>query len=163
MEPTHQQLDQLDLEGVREAITRQLDPRRVEVSLSGDLAMPQLEDLALRYLGTVPVPRGEDRRSLPEPDIHSLDTHVLGKARQLGVFLADTDERAMGYIAGSAPNDWGVYADGRTLGEKLLEKRSGQFNGASAHRAHPMFGHVALQVLTEVSFIVFSHKHINSC
>ena len=32
------------------------------------------------------------------------------------MFIKDTDERACAYIAGAAPNRWGLTADGRDLG-----------------------------------------------
>ena len=55
--PNHKQIDSLTLDGVKTAIRSQLRPQNIEVSISGDVTIPELESLVLRYLGTVPAPR----------------------------------------------------------------------------------------------------------
>ncbi len=145
LEPTHQQLDRLDLPTVRRAVVQQLRPANVEVSMAGDLTTSQMEALALDYLGTVP-PAATMEAS--KDDIPSLKAKTLGSASHLSVFLQDSDERAVGYLAGAAPNNWGIFHDGRTVADLLREKYGGT---DKAHRAHPLFGHVALLVLQELA------------
>jgi hypothetical protein len=113
----------------------------IQVSISADAPIEYLEVLALNYLGTVP-PRATPRTVVPD----SLQLQPLGRQRQLGVFLADSDERAMGYLAGIAPNKWGIFANGTTVSD-MLRMRSGK---ADERRNHPLFGHIACLVLQEV-------------
>merc|ERR1719230_2149104 len=54
----------------------------------------------------------------------------------------------MGYLAGPCPNRWGVFADGSTISQRLLELNGGQ---QEDRRKHPMFGLVLLSVLQEVA------------
>lgn len=65
-----------------------------------------------------------------------------------GVYLPDSDERAMGYLAGMSPNKWGVFGNGSTVAELLKARAAG--GKQEPHRAHPLFGHVVLKVLQEV-------------
>ena len=141
MTPNHAQIDALDMDTVRESIVSQLDPATIEVSMAGDVPMDFLEALALNYLGTVP----RKTKSLADSGVQSMKVNTLGKGKQLGVYLPDSDERAMGYLAGPAPNKWGVMADGSLVTDALGT------TGKDARRAHPLFGHVALLVMQEVA------------
>ena len=62
------------------------------------------------------------------------------------MYLPDTDERAMGYLAGPSPNNWGILSDGTHI-SSLLDAGSGK---KEDRRSHPLFGHVALLVMQEV-------------
>jgi predicted Zn-dependent peptidase len=142
--PNHAALDALNLEICKNSIVRQLNPNNVEVSIAGDAPMSFLENMALTYLATVP-PRPEE-----EPPVlqDSLNIRTLGKDKQLDVHLSDSDERAMGYLAGPCPNRWGVFADGTTVSEKLSEMNGGK---QEERRNNPLFGLVLLSVLQEVA------------
>lgn len=151
--PNHKQIDALDLSTVKNAIVEQLDPGAIEVSIAGDAPIEVLDTLALYYMGTVPprvagqnVAAGEAPVAMPP--IQSVQIKTLGKTQQLGVYLPDSDERAMGYLAGPAPNRWGVYANGDTVTDMLKKKASGK---RDERRENPLFGHVALLILQEVS------------
>ncbi len=153
LDPNHHQLDALTLPVAQASVSAQLTPSNVEVSLSGDLALDDMESLALAYLGTVP-PRQVSPTAIAESgrlDLPpSLEVNVLGATQQLGVYLEDSEERAMGYLAGPSPNSWGVFSDGQTVGDRLrVDKRSGK-GDVNSHRNHPSFGQVALLVLEEV-------------
>jgi hypothetical protein len=65
------------------------------------------------------------------------------------VYLPDTDERAMGYLAGPSPNNWGILHDGRHISD-LLTKATGS---DEERRSHPLFGHVVLLVMQEVTIL----------
>jgi hypothetical protein len=141
--PNHKQIDALSLDKIKSAIVSQLGPDAVEVSIAGDAPMDFLETLAFNYLGTVP-PRPVLRPAPKEQE--SLEVKTLGKGKVLGVYLPDSDERAMGYLAGPCPNKWGINADGSTVADML------RASGAKKdeRRSHPLFGHVLLLVMQEV-------------
>ena len=54
----------------------------------------------------------------------------------------------MGYLAGAAPNKWGVFSNGTTVSESLISLNKG--GKQDAHRSHALFGYIVLQVLQEV-------------
>jgi hypothetical protein len=121
--------------------------------MSGDAPISEFERLALDYLGTVPSIPAPNK---PIPPIEPFKIKTLGRKQQLGVYLADSDERAMGYLAGSAPNKWGVFSNGSTVSE-LLKLRGGK---QDAHRSHPLFGYIALQLLQEVHILFSSWQKL---
>ena len=149
--PSHGQLDAIGLDEVRSLIHGLLRPENVEISISGDLPLPALEALALRYLGTVPP---SPNPSNPNPSLRliqeSLRVRALGREQQLRVHLTDSDERAMGYVAGPAPNRFGLLADGRSLSE-LLAQAPGLGPHDQERRRHPLFGYAVLQLIQEVT------------
>ena len=144
--PNHGIIDSLDLDTSRKAIISQLDPQNVEVSIAGDAPMSYLENLALTYLGTVP--SRENVNSVSCNLKGSLEVQTLGRKKQLDVYLPDSDERAMGYLAGPCPNRWGIFADGSTITDALSKLNGGKIDD---RRKHPMFGLVLLSVLQEVA------------
>ncbi|RYY68537.1 hypothetical protein EON63_24705 [archaeon] len=72
--------------------------------------------------------------------------HTMGASRQLGVYLPDSDERAVGYLSGPAPNKYGIFHDGQTLGDKIYQLT----NMKDTRYSQPLFGYALLQVLGEV-------------
>lgn len=124
--PDHNQIDALTLFEVQDAIVSQLSPDSVEVSVSGDVAMQDLEALALAYLGTIP-PSQKPRSIEPQ----QLVVKPLGSKQQLGIYLPDVEERAMGYVAGPCPNIWGFFADGSSVSEAISK-----LSGKKEVRAH---------------------------
>lgn len=185
--PNQLQLDALSLDTVRDAITAQLNPANIEVSLCGDLSPARMQELVLTYLGTVPNKNhAEDSKDqhhnldkekqtaemkLIEPDARPLSSpltsalptalvvHTLGTTSQLGIYLTDSEERAMGYLAGPAPNKWGRFGDDRTLFEKFVGKAAeksaqgtdGLWSMVNAEKwKDPVFAHTALLILQEV-------------
>jgi predicted Zn-dependent peptidase len=140
--PTHEQIDAMTLDTAVNAIKSQLGPEAIEVSMSADAPINYLEALSLNYLGTVPV--RDSKRSLVED---KMEVATMGREKQLAVLLSDSDERAMGYLAGSCPNKWGVLSNGSTVSE-MLNTLSGK---KEDRRAHPMFSHAVLSVLQEVA------------
>jgi hypothetical protein len=152
------------LDTCQSALLSQLDPRNVECAIRGDLSLPEMEQLALKYLGTVPV-RTESKltgttaalsavsglrtpHQLRLAEHAALNVRTLGRGQQLNIYLQDSEERAMGYLAGPAPNKYGVYADGTTVADRVVgigaRKDAGKWKD-------PLFCHLALQVVQEVS------------
>lgn len=162
--PNHEELLALDLEYCRDAVLSQLDPRNVECAIAGDLSLPEMERLALTYLGTVPPRSGAKLAGIPAAlsaitglateHQQRLSTHCAlpvqtrGASQPLSVFFQDSEERATGYLAGPAPNKFGVFADGETIADRYMQASGKQDPGKWRD---PLFCHVALQILQEVS------------
>eukprot|EP00607_Mallomonas_marina_P007369 CAMPEP_0182419444 /NCGR_PEP_ID=MMETSP1167-20130531/3899_1 /TAXON_ID=2988 /ORGANISM="Mallomonas Sp, Strain CCMP3275" /LENGTH=1078 /DNA_ID=CAMNT_0024594381 /DNA_START=315 /DNA_END=3551 /DNA_ORIENTATION=+ len=162
----HKQLDALSLEDVRDAVSEQLAPSRVEISICGDMSSSVLEKLCLAYLGTVPS-REEKKTSLSSLSTPGLGAQLLARRQSssektekkedspvgapintIGVFLPDSDERSMGYLAGPAPNKYGLWADGTSIQDAMLV---GCGKKDRERRSHVLFPMVALMVLQEVA------------
>eukprot|EP01039_Chlorochromonas_danica_P002675 gene2675-2920_t len=152
--PNHHQVDGLSLDICKQAVRDQLRPDNVEVTISGDLTIAEQEQLVLKYLGTVPHPTHPTTHPMSPPIVshavekQSLSVHTLGGRQQLGVYLPDSDERAMGYLAGPAPNKYGVLSDGRNLADELVQASGGKKEG---RWEHPLFASAAMQIVQEVA------------
>ena len=48
-----EEIEALTLEGMREAVMAQLHPANIEINLVGDIDLAEVDDVILRYLGTV--------------------------------------------------------------------------------------------------------------
>jgi len=97
-------IDVLTLEQVKGAVMSQLTTDSVEVSLAGDMQVDELQHLVLKYLGSIP-----PSKRLVEAPVEDLPVGAVTPStqRHLDVFLPDSDERAVAYVAGLAPNRWG--------------------------------------------------------
>lgn len=93
--PNHKQIDKLDLDTVEKAMTDQLSPNNIEISIAGDLSISELESLSFSYLGTVPPRKDNFSRDLNLMNSESINVKTLGRSQQLGIYLPDSDERAM--------------------------------------------------------------------
>lgn len=153
--PNHHQVDGLSLDICKQAVRDQLRPDNVEVTISGDLTIAEQEQLVLKYLGTVPHPTHPTTHPMSPPIVshavekQSLSVHTLGGRQQLGVYLPDSDERAMGYLAGPAANKYGILSDGRNLADELVQASGGKKEG---RWEHPLFASAAMQILQEVQY-----------
>ena len=83
---------------MREALEAQLHAGNIEVNIVGDFKAEELDDLLVKYLGTIrpvsnPPSKAEDSIGIrfPEKDIRQQVWH-----------LKDSDERAAAYVAGIA-------------------------------------------------------------
>lgn len=181
--PNQLQLDALSLDTVRAAITAQLNPASIEVSLCGDLSTVRMQELVLTYLGTVPskstattaedTAQSQNKATGSKAEVVStlstmstaLPVRTLGTTSQLGIYFSDSEERAMGYLAGPAPNQWGRLSDGSTLYDKVIrmrERKNEKYTAESGQEGlwspvsvakwkDPVFAHAALLILQEVS------------
>lgn len=159
-----------------------LHPDSMEMTVSGDLSMDDLEALTLAYLGTVPrgirtftgtnssltngITISQEAVLPPSPSTNAsfdlsqpVTLRLLGKSRQLGIFLPDSEERAIGYLAGPSPNSWGITTTGDSLAAALAKLQSSTPSTTSveadqARRSHPLFGFLALAIVQEVSAAV---------
>mmetsp|Transcript_38532 Transcript_38532/g.52214 ORF Transcript_38532/g.52214 Transcript_38532/m.52214 type:complete len:942 (-) Transcript_38532:340-3165(-) len=92
-------LQQLSLEDAREALVPFLSPDAVEISISGDFSSESLEELAARYLGSLPqkeAPEDESATFTIEPG-QSYDRNNLGAmvARSTAVVGSDLADDAL--------------------------------------------------------------------
>jgi len=175
-------LRKLSLEHVKTAITDHLTTGNIEVSVCGDFDRDELERLAVQYLGTVASSETTDEMvaSFERKDgAKAQDTPCIpdtpSTARNLYLEVKDSDPRAVAYVAGRAPNRWGVMSDGsRALigsdneGSEKQESKSqivkrlfsglvnkgSKISGVNAddidYRQHPLYPCVTLMLLTEI-------------
>merc|ERR1711871_820230 len=144
--PNHELIDSLDLETCKAAVCKQLGPESLEVSISGDIQLDLLEKMTLNYVGTVPSRPTSEHRRLESVGINF---KPLGKGSQLLTYFQDSEDRAMGYLAGPSANTWGIFADGTSLSDRLITKAG---NGKDdTRRKHPLFGHAVLLILQEIA------------
>ena len=170
--PEH--IEALTLEDVKTAVTRFLKTHNIEISLSGDFSPAEVDALSLQYLGTIP----ESRLDEPLPPIAAPSAGPV-PTRDLNLRVPDSDARAVAYVAGAAPNKWGIMADGKPAiatgpdafadGDKeaakgpsgLMAKWRQAFSSSPAvpgfrseghrvYQSHPLFPVVTLQLLQEV-------------
>lgn len=133
----------------------QMSPSNLEVSVSGDFDVTEVLEMIYKYIGTIPADANQE--FLKEPAaleqgavVGSVPT--MPKPGQfLKIELEDSDPRAVAYVAGSAPNAWGYLADGSTMVDHIMaqDKRSSDYD--RQRRKHPLFGHVALLLLSEIA------------
>ncbi|KAK7837595.1 stromal processing peptidase [Quercus suber] len=112
VEPTPNSLQNLTLQSVKDAVMNQFVGNNMEVSIVGDFSEEEIESCILDYLGTVGAPRNSESTHEFRPILFRPSPSDLQFQQ---VFLKDTDERACAYIAGPAPNRWGLTVDGKDL------------------------------------------------
>ena len=144
--PNHDQIDSLDLDSARSSVQKQLSPSNVEISIAGDASLDSMEQMCLKYFGCIP-PHSSGNEENLQQELKTLKVKTLGKDKELDIFLSDSDDRAMGYLAGPCPNRWGVQYDGTNIGE-VLDAMNGKKDD---RRSHPLFGFMILSVLQEVA------------
>ena len=155
--PTHAQIDAITLTDVKEAVGKMFgNTPDIEISISADASIEELEALSLKYLGTIPPRSTEPMPALPP--VPHVDELVQGpnNNKAIEVLLNDTDERAMGYLGGYAPNHWGIDRNGKSLGDALNElAEKDALNSLSdadvTRRAHPLFGRAVQAIFREVA------------
>ncbi|KAJ0024740.1 hypothetical protein Pint_09132 [Pistacia integerrima] len=116
VEPTPKSLENLTLKSVKDAVMNQFVGNNMEVSIVGDFAEEEIESCILDYLGTVRAPTDSKGEHEFSPIFFGPSPSDLQHQQ---VFLKDTDERACAYLAGPAPNRWGLTVDGEDLFESM--------------------------------------------
>ena len=77
--PNHKQIDGLDVATAKQAIQAQLTPQAVEVSISGDVPMPKLEEMVFDYFGTVAPTKAKLLSKLTLPSQESIKVNTPPK------------------------------------------------------------------------------------
>uniref|UniRef100_A0A1J3E1S0 Stromal processing peptidase, chloroplastic n=1 Tax=Noccaea caerulescens TaxID=107243 RepID=A0A1J3E1S0_NOCCA len=162
VEPTPKSLQNLNLESVKDAVMSHFVGENMEVSIVGDFSEEEIEHCVLDYLGTVKASHDSGKVLGAEPIVFRQPTAGLQFQQ---VFLKDTDERACAYIAGPAPNRWGLTVDGDDLFESvsklpvahdgLLKSEDQLLDGRDRElqrklRSHPLFFGIAMGLLAEI-------------
>uniref|UniRef100_A0A803M7P2 Chloroplast processing enzyme n=1 Tax=Chenopodium quinoa TaxID=63459 RepID=A0A803M7P2_CHEQI len=155
VEPTPESLQNLTLQSVKEAVMNQFVGDNMEVSIVGDFSEEEIESCILDYLGTVRATR-EFEKKICDAIIFRPPSDM----RFQQVYIKDTDERACAYIAGPAPNRWGITVDNVDLFENLGELSksetlpSNNSNDVkelqSKIRGHPLFFGITMGLLAEI-------------
>ncbi len=161
--PNHEQIDAITIDQIRSTVNNVLhNPRDIEVTISGDLSLYDMEKYAVKYLGTVQpeVQTQAGTKHAPLTITKSklsdmvLSMTPLGPKEQLAVHLPDSNVRAMGYIAGPAPNHWGVCSNKETLQDRLsalmIKNDKVLTEEVQKRRQHPLFTRLSLILLQEV-------------
>ncbi|XP_074316103.1 stromal processing peptidase, chloroplastic isoform X2 [Silene latifolia] len=152
VEPTPESLQKLTLQSVKEAVMNQFVGGNMEVSIVGDFSEEEIESCILDYLGTVSTARDFDKELIIDPITFRPPSDMQFQQ----VFLKDTDERACAYIAGPAPNRWGLTVDGVDLFESIEQTKSmvpsldGSNKLQSKIQGHPLFFGITMGLLAEV-------------
>jgi predicted Zn-dependent peptidase len=131
--PSHEQIEALSFDTTVAAVRPLLSPKNVEVVISGDLSLEELETLSLKYFGTVPATNDDEKEKKEKEEennkteattkqqqqLESMECHTIGKEEQLSVFFSDSDKRAVGYLSGPAPNRWGIFSNGESISDRI--------------------------------------------
>lgn len=107
LEPTPSEVEALTLEGMSHKVLQILNTENMEVTFVGDFDLEKMQDAALKYLGTLQNPVVKDDYLETEASVKFCQE--VGESRHQVWHLQDSDERAVGYICGSAPSYWGSY------------------------------------------------------
>ncbi|XP_031474223.1 stromal processing peptidase, chloroplastic isoform X2 [Nymphaea colorata] len=164
VEPTPQSLQKLTLPLVRDAVMDQFVGDNMEVSIVGDFTKDEVESCILDYLGTV-----RPKKSIVETDGSNKIFFRTSPSdlQSQQVFLKDTDERACAYLAGPAPNRWGLTNDGRDLFQSMdnlyvsndeqnleealnLPNKDGEKSLTCKIQHHPLFFGITMGLLAEI-------------
>ncbi|KAL9227600.1 hypothetical protein vseg_003272 [Gypsophila vaccaria] len=160
VEPTPESLQKLTLQSVKEAVMSQFVGDNMEVSIVGDFSEEEIESCILDYLGTISTTRSYEN----ELTIKPITFRPPSDMQTQQIFLKDTDERACAYIAGPAPNRWGVTVDGVDLFEssQIVPCETGEHTNSevsvlkgsntlqSKIEGHPLFFGITMGLLAEI-------------
>lgn len=152
VEPTPESLQKLTLKSVKEAVMNQFVGDNMEVSVVGDFSEEEIESCILDYLGTVTATRDFEKKICDAVFFRPPSDMQFQQ-----VFIKDTDERACAYIAGPAPNRWGITVDDVDLFESV---HNGELSNSensndvkklqSKIRGHPLFFGITMGLLAEI-------------
>jgi len=132
----------------------QMSPSNLEVSVSGDFDVAEVLEMIYKYIGTIPSDANSEYLKEPVELESGADIGAVPIMPNPGQFLEieleDSDPRAVSYVAGSAPNAWGYLSDGSTMVDHITEWDTRASDYDRQRRKHPLFGHVALLLLSEI-------------
>lgn len=143
-------MNAVTLEDAKTAVMSQLLPPELEISVAGDFNPTEILEMIRKYLGSIPADTNSQfAKEKADTEFDSIPKLPLpGKFLQLE--LADSDPRAVAYVSGVSPNLWGYLEDGTTVAEKLLEADKKASDYDKSRRAHPLFAHVSLSLISEI-------------
>jgi predicted Zn-dependent peptidase len=144
-------IDAVTLEDAKNAVMSQLMPSDLEITVAGDFVVQDVLDMILQYIGTVPPEANSEYKVNDAPTQFGNVPTLALPGKHLDLELEDSDPRAVAYVAGSAPNEWGFLADGTSVAKRVSEadKRASDYD--KQRRAHPLFGNAALALISEIA------------
>lgn len=162
-DPSSDEIAALTLDAMKEDVMAQLHAGNLEVSIVGDFDENELEEAALKYLGTV-VPKSNAQGPGSALEQSPLVCDPPLEERHSVWHLKDSDERACAYIAGLAPCRWGEFGKQQQPLEHLdpvdIPRPPAPLPpGASdediqrardLRRKHPLYASATLGLLTEM-------------
>ena len=87
-DPNPEEIEALTLEGMREAVMAQLHPGNIEINIVGDIAGADVDEVVLKYLGTVSPREPAQPLTAQPPVILYPPAHLRRQAWHLKVSLA---------------------------------------------------------------------------
>ncbi len=84
-DPNPEEIEALTLEGMREAVMAQLHPSNIEINIVGDIAGADVDDVVLKYLGTVSPREPAEPLTVRPPVILYPPAHLRRQAWHLKV------------------------------------------------------------------------------
>ena len=84
-DPNPEEIEALTLEGMREAVMAQLHPSNIEINIVGDIAGADVDDVVLKYLGTVSPREPAEPQTAQPPVILYPPAHLRRQAWHLKV------------------------------------------------------------------------------
>mmetsp|Transcript_12486 Transcript_12486/g.38094 ORF Transcript_12486/g.38094 Transcript_12486/m.38094 type:complete len:1094 (+) Transcript_12486:240-3521(+) len=146
--PSPAELDELSIDSVSKSIDGHIVTEGMEISVVGDFDMMKLLESIRVYIGSV------SKRESSFMDILPQSLNVGTKGKSVRVNLADTDARAVVYVAGKMPSGWGFNSDGSHVtiknGKGRRSPRDILLRDTQARREHPLFAYVTFGILREV-------------
>jgi predicted Zn-dependent peptidase len=148
-------VNDITLGDARNAVMSQMSPSNLEISVSGDFDVTEVLEMIYKYIGTIPADANKEflkeAANLDKGAIVGSVPPMPNPGKFLEIELEDSDPRAVAYVAGSAPSAWGYLSDGSMMVDHIMarDKRASDYD--RQRRKHPLFGHVALLLLSEIA------------
>merc|ERR1712146_9327 len=148
---SREEVDDLTLDDVKDAITTLLTPVNMEVSIVGDFEMKDALDYSKKYLGSIPKTEDTDA-ALKMVEKEPLPPMIQEQEkRYIQVNVPDSNPRAFVYVSGRTPNRWGDMADGKKLVDFMRERTSSEEGEmALLRREHKAFPFISLLMIQEI-------------
>jgi len=142
--PSHETISQLTLEkDIIPYVQSVMRPENMEMSIVSSNHVATVNQLVDKYLETIPA-----SKKTPS-NLDPFHFRPLGLQKPLILHLNDSEPRAMAYIAGAAPNLWGLDQFGRRLND-TLQSFYPLNNIQRDHQKHPLFGFTLLSIVKEM-------------
>ena len=153
----HETIEAVSLDQAEKAIMSQLQPSQIEISIAGDFSTKESLQLILDYLGSIPADANKEH-AINFSGVDDALIPVVEQGSHLKYELTDVDPRAVAYVAGRTPNQWGYLpissddsASSVTHVSDILKKVDKRASKEDiARRSHPFFANAALKLISEI-------------
>jgi predicted Zn-dependent peptidase len=152
-EVSKEEVEALSLDGVRDKLSHMFTTDNLEVIVAGDFNPEELEEMVLKFIGTLSPRYGRKELLAQEVPVVPISPSLTSQHQRW--HLNDLDDRACAYVAGLGPSklDINVYDK-----NKLLAPPAHVFDApptldglvSSARRGHPVFRRISIELLSEI-------------